>query len=304
METIELVYQAVNVCPLCGSSGRSQGQLTRQNYFFGDFIIPLPREGIYLCECTNCSLLFKSMVPKPDDLTEIMSREATGVWKSKTGTHPALSRIRPYLKIGSTSVLDIGASNGDLLAQLKPFVRSTSALDVVEYPQCRLTVNKEYIIGKIESSFSWSGDCYDIVTAFDIFEHFLDTPSALSNISAMVKFGGKLIVETGDWKSFNGKLDQWYYANLFEHQLFWDKESFDFLCNKYGFSLIQYENCNHKGRRNLGHVKKMAIDLVTKMAPNSSFQQAMLATRMGDPLRFARSSLVDHVFVVMEKTFA
>lgn len=281
-----------------------RAKLSRQNYYFGVFSIPLPDAGVFLRECTHCSLLYKSAAPDRTDLANIMSDGATDVWRPKSGVHPALSWVLPYLDGRPKHILDIGASNGDLLAQLKPYASCVSALDVVEYPQCRSVVNKEYIIGEIEGNLAWSGEKYEIVTAFDIFEHFLNTCAALNNIAAMVSESGKLIVETGDWNYCESEIGDWYYANLFEHQIFWNRSSFDFLCSKYGFKLIEYRRCPHKGRRGLGLFKRMAIELVVKLAKVPFFQQAMLAVGKGDPLRFARPSLVDHAFVVLEKTDA
>lgn len=276
-------------------------RLSRPYYYFGSFSIALPDAGVFLRECTHCSLLYKSAVPDRTDLAKIMSDGATDVWRPKSGTHPALAWVLPYLQGQPKTILDIGASNGDLLAQLKPYASCVSALDVVAYPQCRSVVDKEYIIGEIEGNLVWSGEKYEIVTAFDIFEHFLDAHVALDNIAAMVSEGGNLIVETGDWSCCEGDLGDWYYANLFEHQIFWNRQSFDFLCSKYGFKKIEYKNCSHKGRRGLGFAKRWAMELVVKLAKVSLFQQAMLAAGKGDPLRFARPSLIDHAFVVLEK---
>ena len=304
MKNTKLRYELVGACPLCGAAGLDRAKLSRQNYYFGTFIIPLPVTGVFLRECSNCSLLYKSAVPDRTDLAKIMADSANDVWRPKSGIHPALAWVLPYLQGQAKSILDIGASNGDLLEQLKPYASSVSALDVVEYPQCRSVVDKEYIVGEIEGRLNWSGEKYEIVTAFDIFEHFLDTRAALSNISATVKKGGKLIVETGDWDCIEGDLAEWYYVNLFEHQIFWNQKSFEYLCQEYGFANVEYRHCRHKWRRNLGLIKRLAMELVVKLARVSLFQQAMLAAGKGDPLRFARPSLIDHAFVVLEKTDA
>jgi hypothetical protein len=293
-------YQSVKICPLCKSVGLQRSKLTRTNYYFGKFAICLPNEGVYLCECTKCSLLFKSAVPTKEFFSKVMSESATHVWQPKLGVHPALDLVLPYLKKPLKSVLDVGASNGDLISQLKPFTSSVSAIDVVEYPQCRL-VTKEYIISEIEGVLDWSGDKYDVVTAFDIFEHFLNTQTALTNISSTLKNGGYLIVETGDWDCYKHNLGQWYYANLFEHQIFWNKKSFGYFCEQYGYSIVEYKNCIHKGRRNLGLLKRYAMELVVQLSSLPMFQRLVIIAGKGDPLRFASTSLVDHAFIVMMK---
>lgn len=300
LEIIKIRYQPVEACPLCGETGQDRAKLSRANYIFGKFSIPLPEEGILLRECTNCTLLYKSSVPNKIDLARIMSGVATDVWRKKSGTHPALSWILPYLDGHPKCILDIGASNGDLLAQLKPHVNCVSALDIVAYPKCRSIINKEYIIGDIEGQLNWSGEKYEIITAFDIFEHFIDAFSALCNIKSMITNSGRLIVETGDWTCIEGDLGDWYYANLFEHQIFWNRRAFDYMCEKYNFELIEYKNVVQKNRRALGFSKRFIIEVVVILAKFSLFQRAMLATGKGDPLRFSRPFLLDHAFVVMD----
>lgn len=304
MKNIKICYEPVNACPLCGAVGVDRAKLSRPYYFFGIFKIPLSEDGVFLRECTNCSLLYKSSVPDRIDMAKIMSGAATGVWRQKLGIHPAVAWIMPYLEGQPKSILDIGASNGDLLAQLKPYASCISALDVVTYPQCQSVVDKEYIIGEIEGDLVWSGERYALVTAFDIFEHFLDVGSALSNIVAMVNKGGKLIVETGDWTCIEGDLSEWYYANLFEHQIFWNRRAFDYLCDKYAFELLEYKIVAHKNRRELGLAKQWVMEAVVTFAKFPLFQRAMLAAGKGDPLRFAKPLLMDHAFVVLEKTHA
>lgn len=303
MKTIKIKYHQVDVCPLCGTSSEDSAKLTRANYFFGKYIIPLPEGGVFLRQCKRCSLLFKSAIPDRAEFARVMLLAASDVWRSKSGTHPALDWVLPYVIGLPKSILDVGASNGDLLAQLKPFGRRVSALDVVPYSRCHAVVDGEYIISEIDSDLVWSGEKYDIVTAFDIFEHFLDTHAALKNISNMVTEGGILIIETGDWNFSESKLNDWYYANLFEHQIFWNQKSFDFMCEKYDFKKLEYRRCSHKGRRDLSFINRIATALVVKLAKVSLFQQAMLTAGKGDPLRFARPSLMDHAFVVLEKLY-
>src|SRR3546814_3098208 len=81
----------------------------------------------------------------------VMLYGATDVWRPKSVAHPGLPMMRSHIN-GARSFLDIGASNGDLLAQLGGTADRLSALDVVEYPRCREIVDGrgEYIIGQLE----------------------------------------------------------------------------------------------------------------------------------------------------------
>src|SRR3546814_14153344 len=90
--------------------------------------------------------------------TLFRSDGATDVWRPKSGAHPGLPMMRSHIN-GARSFLDIGASNGDLLAQLGGTADRLSALDVVEYPRCREIVDGrgEYIIGQLDAGVVWSG---------------------------------------------------------------------------------------------------------------------------------------------------
>jgi hypothetical protein len=119
-------------------------------------------------------------------------------------------------------------------------------------------VSGEYILSTFENTPEWSGDPYDVVTAFDVFEHFLDAATATRNILGFLKPHGYLIIETGDWRTAQD-LNRWYYCNLFEHQIFWSQDSIEYWAATVGLKLVRYERVNHKGRRNASLMKRAAI---------------------------------------------
>jgi len=148
----------------------------------------------------------------------------------------------------------------------------------------------------------WLREKYEIVTGFDIFGHSIDTQKALFNMFALVGKGGKLVIETGGWNCVSGNLADWHYLNLFEYQIFWSQRTFDFMFEEYGFTVIEYRNCRHKGRRSLGIMKYSVMELIVYLARFELFRKSMLVAGKGDPLRFSRPSLVDHAFDVLERT--
>lgn len=299
-QRLDIEYQETSACPLCGQAGAERAALRRANYYFAQFEIPLPPGGVSLLECQNCSMLFKSAVPTPAACDKVMSGGATDVWRPKVGEHPALAMMRPYLKEART-FLDIGASNGDLLAQLGDGAERLSALDIVEYPKCKDIIDGrgEYILGQLDEGVRWSADPYDVVTAFDVFEHFLNAESAVANVLAFVKTGGHLIIETGDWRTVPDQ-GEWYYSNLFEHQIFWARETFEYLATRYPFSITEYSRVNHKGRRSMGFSKRLALSAIVQLAPHAWFRNAMLSVGR-DAGHFGAPGLVDHAFVVLKR---
>jgi SAM-dependent methyltransferase len=294
-------YKEVERCPLCDCESIFRSKLSRSSYFFGNFEIPIPDSGVILRECTNCSLLYKSSVPTKIAISEIMSLAATKVWQSKKGIDSSVEFIQPFIVENGDRIIDIGSSNGDLLVELKKYSRYLSAVDIVVYPKCKDIINGEYIIGDIEEKLEWSGKGYNIATTFDIFEHFINPTKALSNISSLLLKNGKLIIETGDWTFFDNNLGDWYYANLFEHQVFWNNKSITYLCERFGFRLLEYRRVKHKYIRNISFPTKLALSLVVKCSHFNWFRKLMIQLGKGDPSRFIPPKLQDHAFIVLEK---
>lgn len=288
-------------CPLCGQAGSVKGALQRTHYRFGRSIIPLPSEGIALLECQSCTLLYKGAVPRPDSLAHILSEEAVNEWRSKSGDHPSIAQLIPFTSRETTALLDIGASNGDLLRGMAPYCKRLSAFDAVPYPACKDVVNDEYIIGSFEEAAAWSGNPYDVVTAFDVFEHFLDPTAAIKNILNFVRPGGKLIIETGNWRAAQNNLTDWYYCNLVEHQIFWSKESFEYLCGMFNLELSAYDRVNHKYRRVMSKTKKLAISTYRQFG-RSGWSRKTITSLLGvDPALLSPPDYVDHLFVVLTR---
>lgn len=284
LTTVSAQYTAVDHCPLCGSDGIPQGRLARDAYRFGLLRIPLPPQGVTLRNCMQCDLLWKDQIPTAESVSTVM-QHAQEEWK----THrPALEAIQPYLV---DDLLDIGAAQGVLLDALRERCTRVSAFDIVRYEACQPT--GEYIFGQFEDDLRWSGVPYSVVTAFDVFEHFRDASLACRNILQFVRPGGHLIIETGDWHAVSN-LHDWYYANLFEHQIFWSDFAIRYLAQRAGLAVVKYERVNHKARRDYSALKRMALRLFRGLP-------------LTDPLLGIDARLVppphleDHLFAVLRK---
>ncbi|MEI8147256.1 MAG: methyltransferase domain-containing protein, partial [Alphaproteobacteria bacterium] len=123
-------------------------------------------------------------MPTPQALEAVLTAAAQDVWSDIGRDDPAAEWVRPYLTSGA-SLLDFGAGHGDLLRLLAPDAVRRSALDAIRYPPAAQWVTGEYITGLFEAPLPiWSGEPYDVVTALDVFEHFLDPNAALANLVA------------------------------------------------------------------------------------------------------------------------
>lgn len=289
-------------CPLCDGLAEDRVGLKRNAYRFGLSIIPLPQGGVTLRECADCGLLFKSAVPDTDSLASLLAAEAVNEWRAKEGEHPSLPRLRPIIESGRlSSILDVGASNGDLLKGLSPYCDRLSAFDAVSYPNCEAVVTGEYILGSFEQRPNWSGEAYDLVTAFDVFEHFLDPKQAIRNILEFVQASGVLVVETGNWHAARPSLGAWYYCNLVEHQIFWSARTFEFICDEFGLDLLSCDVVNHKYRIDMTFPKRTAISAFKYVTKLEYLQRSATKIFGVDSKLLSPPGLLDHLFVVARK---
>ena len=302
VRTIHIDFESVPSCPLCGAAGVERAVLRRRWYSFGPFRIGIPKEGVPLLACQRCNLLFKAVVPEPGGFARIMAAAAGAVWRPKKGPHPAVPAIERHLPHGPVDILDIGASNGDLLVQLSRRGGRLSALDVGRFSRCAEIVTGEYIIGEIDQPLTWSGHRYGLVTAFDVFEHVRDAREAADNVMRLAAPGGLVIVETGDWTTASAALASWYYVNLFEHHVFWSRHTFDYVCGTQPCRLEAYEVVEHKGRRALSATKRAILRAVTTTAGVPGCARLVQAVTGRDPTLLGQPGRRDHAFVVLRRS--
>jgi len=166
-------------------------------------------------------------------------------------------------------------------------------------------ITGEFIEGILDGELNWSGDQYDVVTAFDVLEHLYDPIKAFKNLNMLVKKDGCLIVETGDagsyWPNHFG-IEKWWYVNLFEHHIFWTKSAIEIIANQNGFDIIRITNKRHKSKYILpvtALLKDMFKTLLYFLSPSMCERKAQ---GEGRELYQPRSPFSkDHLLVVMKK---
>lgn len=175
-------------------------------------------------------------------------------WKPKPGHHPRLPAIR------------------DILRHENP---------------------EKYALGQFESDFRWPGTPYSTVTAFDLLGRFANAAKATRNILQFVRPDGLLIVETGNWRSVVD-LDDWYYTNLFEHQIFWSKYSLRYFANRSGLRIESCERVTPRDRLGVSAFKRLALKTLQSLGPIAD-------PVFGIDARLIPPSWEDHLLVAMRK---
>jgi SAM-dependent methyltransferase len=252
----------VERCPVCNGAPTSSTPLIDSGYVFGDEKIPFPVGGIHIAACGGCGLHFKTAVPDPESLSEVMERQAGKKWMEPYGYEEEIEQLKRIAADRTVDLLDVGCGNGGLLAAWGRHSHGRrSALDVVQHPGCADHIEGEFIRGLIDGErLQWSGRSYDIVTLFDVLEHLYRPRTAFEHLRELVREGGVVVIETGnvesDWPKRDGP-EHWWYARLFEHHIFWSRRPLEHIARQLGFQLLTWSDVKHKGRASMSTMSKV-----------------------------------------------
>lgn len=294
-------------CPCCQSSSiKTQGLLPGNSYTFYNKPIIFPREGIAVMVCSECGIFYKNIIPSPNFLSEVFVQSLGKSWESPYDFSSEVKMLEELVNNKSFDLLDVGASNGELLKSCPNVKGRRSALDVVKHPEIEAKIHGEFIQGFLEDrDLNWSNQPYDIVTLFDVLEHLYRPDIAFKNLIKLVKKEGFVIIETGDAKSQLAQhfgTHNWWYAKLFEHHVFWSEFSLGKIANKYGFDVIQSFNKRHKRSVNvslISQIKALPKLSLYYMSPKSYY--SLLSTLSKPSIQPRHPAAKDHLRVVLQK---
>lgn len=226
-------------CPLCGSSAQA---VTR--YEFTPYRV---------VACSSCGLNYLSPRLTQDAILKLYKDEAyynsnvsgqgydeyleiSDNW-IRTFTL-RLRQIAPYKSSGSA--LDIGCGPGYFLTAAQKMGFDVYGLDPSDYivAMGQKTWGNRIRLGLIESA-EYDPECFDLVVAFDTFEHIYDPKNFLKAIHRVLKPDGVLAITTPNPASLLAKISgkKWVSFKLPEHVFYWSpqtiqnvlKEHFDVL---------------------------------------------------------------------------
>lgn len=137
-----------------------------------------------------------------------------------------LKQIAPYKSSGKA--LDIGCGPGYFLTAAQKMGFDVHGLDPSDYivTQARKTWGDRVQLGLIESA-NYQPESFDLVVAFDTFEHIYDPKKFLAAIHRVLKPGGILAITTPDPTSLLAKVTgkNWVSFKLPEHIFYWSPDT-------------------------------------------------------------------------------
>lgn len=144
-----------------------------------------------------------------------------------------LGQIAPYKSSGK--VLDIGCGPGYFLTAAKKMGFDVYGLDPSDYivEQARKTWGDRIQLGTIETA-SYELEYFDLIVAFDTFEHIYDPKKFVSTVHRLLKSGGIFAIATPDPTSTLAKISgkNWVSFKIPEHVFYWSPETIRRLLNK------------------------------------------------------------------------
>jgi len=216
-------------CPLCSSRRVSKvGRIPYDSptrFSTSEFEFASAPE---LWHCKDCGSSFvQNAVPEETAIRLYTSGASGERWSSEEfqllKPENQLSTLNSYLKAGA-SVLDIGCNTGELLDYARARGSKTTG---VEYS----APSRKVLQRKGHDSFASLADVmgeFDVITAFDLVEHFYDVPGFFRKCKALLKQGGVLVILTGNIGSISARVSRmdWWYLRYPEHVVFLSKEFF------------------------------------------------------------------------------
>ncbi|ADR22552.1 methyltransferase/methylase [Marivirga tractuosa DSM 4126] len=184
-------------------------------------------EDRYYLKCPNCSGIFMSKQFLPNDSIEI----------DRYSTHNNDVKDPRYRRFVSPITLAI----------LRDFNKNHHGLDFGSGTGPVITVvlrEQGYNIKTYDPYFDYKpevlGDAYDYIACCEVAEHFHEPNVEFGKLKSLLKPNGKLYIMT-DLYDEEIYFEDWYYKNDPTHVFFYQKSTFDWIKETFGFKSVEIE---------------------------------------------------------------
>jgi SAM-dependent methyltransferase len=197
-------------CPWCDSPDIKQGIIVH-DYF-------LTSEEFSLFTCKNCELVFTNPRPRIENLGQYYQSDKYYSHTSQQGgiipfLYRKVKEINLKTKFSQVTagtvikkVLDIGCGTGDFLSVCK---KSGMEISGVEPDPAARKLAKELLnvdILQPEQSVTFPASNFDLITMWHVLEHVTDLKMQISELSRLIKKGGKVVIALPVYESYDAEV--------------------------------------------------------------------------------------------------
>jgi SAM-dependent methyltransferase len=290
----KLIKYGAPLCPACGK---------KENLFWRK------KNNCDLYRCENCASIF--VWPIRPDYSKIYQKGYFGglenyfgyadydgdkeIMLENFGKYLAkLNKFRPE----KGKLLDVGAATGNFVELARSQGWSASGIEMAEEAaEIGRKKNLHMRNGDFET-YDFSESNFDILTFWDVLEHFSKPEDVLSKANGMLKQGGLIAINTPDPASLPARLfgKRWHLIIPPEHLVLFSKKGLEIFLKKNGFNILY-----------IGRVgKKFSLRYIFKILAN--WQKLELWKKIAGGLSACRLGKLkipintrDNLFIIAQK---
>ena len=263
-------------CPSCSSHRvREKGKIHATHIFTSHNLNAL-LEGGHLFICMECHLGFRYPVPSQEKLDQLYRSSGTNLWKYNPTQRVDWQIAKEWLGklFEKGSILDVGCFDGAFLH----FLGHSWNRSGVEINEAAIRVAEERGIAilapdlKQLSNLALSSDShqFDAIVTFDVIEHVPDPRKLLTDMLALVRPGGIVILATGNLDSFTWRLmgSAYWYCTIPEHIAFISTTWCKHVSHDLGLELLDIQTYSHEQNRTLAlSLREWSANMMYKLTP-------------------------------------
>ena len=206
--------------------------------------VPSKMNKVPVLKCVQCGVVHQLLEDwdtekyfnfyKNDYHLKFQKNRGTMTYEERYDHDCKVARLRiaeyQYFIPGKSVGLDIGSSNSAFVHEVNKLGYQAKGLE----PGADIGDDAVTIRGTLDT-VDFDPESIDWITMHDSIEHMIDVNRALSQIYAMLKPKGKLILDLPDYFDPAGK----HHWKLIEHLWFFDRGQFIYILGKAGFDVVK-----------------------------------------------------------------
>ncbi len=202
--------------------------------------------------CNNCKLLF--VYPMKTDTATIYSddyfcgaKKTFGYIDYDSDKEPMVPTFIKYLEIiekiipNRGKLLDVGAATGFFINIAKKRDWNATGIELSDFAASSARAKGFDVKTGTLSSGDFLPESYDVITIFDVIEHFPNPLVEIKTASKILKKGGIIVINTPDTGSIIAKIfgKKWHLIVPPEHLYYFNSINLTTLLEKNGFKVIK-----------------------------------------------------------------